>query len=265
MTVKHDARNRTRQRDRQSINKEEDRSRTDQTKFLRIRSKETQDARIADAHDERHDGNGRDLRLQEVADAELLKLRLLLFRKLHLRHLEGDDGSEADDEHGDAEINDVIERHRMLHEHAEKRADGGGETHAQGIVVDALAAARHRNDARYDRARRRRSNAVTDTVQTAHDVEHGKGIDEKVQERRGKIEDDTRVEHELPSIKLDGMTGDHACEQCAEDEDAGRKPRLAHRRIECLDRFGCDDDHEHVIDDIDQEVHQGIKDELLRP
>ena len=61
------------------------------------------------------------------------------------------------------------------------------------------------------------------------------------------------------------MTGDHACEQCAEDEDAGCQPRLAHRRVERLDRFGCDDDHEHVIDDIDQEVHQGIKDELLRP
>ena len=153
----------------------------------------------------------------------------------------------------------------LLHEHADEGADGGREAHRERVVVDALAAALRGDHRRDDRARRRRGDAVADAVEAAHEEEQRERVDGEVEERRREVEEDARVEHALAAVELDGASREDAREQCAEDEDARREAGFAHGRVQRADGLGGDDDHEHVVDDVDEEIDQGIEQEPLGP
>ena len=79
-------------------------------------------------------------------------------------------------------------------------------------------------------------------------------MDEEVHGRRHEVEDNTGIEHFLSAVKFDRTTGKDAGEERAEDKDAGGKPRFAHGSAKAVNRLRCDDDHQHVIDDVDEEV-----------
>ena len=196
---------------------------------------------------------------------DLLECGAVLFRELHLLDVHDSCSAEADDDHGDAEVDDVLEREDLLHEHADEGADRSCEAHRERIVVDALTAALCRDHRRDNRARRRRSDAVADTVEAADEVEHGHRVDAEVHERRREIEEDTGEQHLPAAVELDRAAREEARDERAEDEDAGSEASLTHRGIQRVDGLRCDDDHQHIVDDVNQEIDKRIKDEPFRP
>lgn len=254
LAVEHDTGNRAGNRDGEGVNNEEQGTGGHELELCCIGSEEAQDTRVADSDAEGNDGDGRDFRLEEVGDVDLLEGSAVLLREFHLIDMHDGDGTEADDDHADAEVNDVLERENLLHEHADEGADGGSQAHREGIVVDALAAACGRDHRRDDRARSRGSDSIADTVEAADEEEHRQRMDGEVHERRGEIKQDAGVQHFLAAIELNGTAGEETGQQRAEDEDTGSEASLTHRSIQGMNGFRCDDDHQHVIDDVDEEI-----------
>ena len=196
---------------------------------------------------------------------DLLELRAVLFREFHLIDVHDSCSTEADDDHRDAEVDDVFEREDLLHEHADEGTDGSCEAHRERIVIDALATALCRDHRRDDCARRRRGDTVADTVKAADEEEHGHRVDAEVHERRREVEDDTGEQHLPAAVELDRAASEESRDKRAEDKDTGSEASLTHRGIQRVNGLRCDDDHQHIVDDVDQEIDKRIKDEPFRP
>ena len=265
LAVEHDTSNRAGNRDSECVDDEEQRAGRHELELSRIRCEEAQDTRVADGDAEGNDRDGRDFRLEEVGDVDLLEGSAVLFRELHLLDVHDSRSTEADDDHRDAEVDDILEREDLLHEHADEGANRGSEAHREGIVVDALTAALCRDHRRDDRARRRRGDAIADTVEAADEVEHGHRVDAEVHERRREIEEDTGEQHLSAAVELDRAASEQAGDERAENEDTGSEASLTHRGMQRVDSLRCDDDHQHIVDDIHQEINECVKNESFCP
>ncbi len=263
--VEHDAGNGPGQGDGQGIDHEEQGAGGHQFQFSRIGGQEAQHAGIAHGHKETHDGDPHDPGFQEIGQGQLFQGGPVFFGQLDLIHFHHESSGQAHQHHGDGEQDDHAEGEHLLQEHADERSDGCSQAHAQGIVVDALAPAFGRDHGGHDGAGGGGGNAVAHPVQQPDPVHHGQGVHQEVHAGGHQVEQDPGVQHLLPAVQFHRAAGKQPGHQGPQHEQPGSQARFADGSIQGMDGLGSNDDHQHIIDDVDQEIDQGVQHEPSGP
>lgn len=189
----------------------------------------------------------------------------MFFRQLDLIHLHDKGSSQADQHHPDGEQDDHPEGEHLLHDHADERADGCSQAHAQSIIIDAFSPPFRRDHGGYDGAGGGGSNAVAHPAQEPDDVHGGQRIDEEIHAGGCQVKQDPGIEHLLPAVQLYRTAGKQPGHQGPQHEDPSGQAGLTDGGMEGMDGFRSDDHHQHIINDVNQEIDQGIQDESSGP